>query len=73
MNESIDQQIPAHAREKAAMQSQESSDLERRHSHREVADRGSNEADLHESEKDIPVRDNRAIIKYSSHTYVNIT
>lgn len=34
----------------------ESSDMDRRHSHQEVFESGSNEEGLHESEKDIPVR-----------------
>lgn len=34
----------------------ESSDMDRRHSHQEVFESGSNETGVHESEKDIPVR-----------------
>lgn len=45
---------PVELDEKIA-QHQESSDLDRRHSHQEVVGSDSNEADLHESEKDIPV------------------
>ena len=42
--------------EKAVHHHQESgSDLDRRHSHQEVVASDGNEADLHESEKDIPV------------------
>lgn len=42
--------------EKNGIMPQESSDMDRRHSHQEVADSSSNEAGLTESEKDIPVR-----------------
>lgn len=46
---------PAQIDEKHQIQPQESSELGRGHSHQEVVDKGSNEAQLHESEKDIPV------------------
>lgn len=42
--------------EKHAIQHQESSELDRGHSNQEVVDKGLEEAQLHESEKDIPVR-----------------
>lgn len=45
-----------HVDEKHAIQHQESSELDRGHSHQEVVDKGSEEAQLHESEKDFPVR-----------------
>lgn len=47
MTGSIDVQAPVHGDEKAVMQHQE---------HKTDADGSSNEAGLHESEKDIPVR-----------------
>lgn len=56
MTGTIDESPPAHYDEKHAIQPQESSELERRHSHQEEVDASSNEAGLHESEKDIPVR-----------------
>ncbi|KAJ5699084.1 hypothetical protein N7462_001089 [Penicillium macrosclerotiorum] len=52
---SIDYSSPAQADEKGAIQPQGSSDLEQRHSHQEVADAGSNKAEVHESEKEIPM------------------
>lgn len=45
-----------HAEEKHAIQHQEISELDRGASHQEVADKGTEEAQLYESEKDIPVR-----------------
>jgi hypothetical protein len=51
----IDESPPAHYDEKHAVQPLESNEIETRHSHQEVADASSNEAGLHESEKDIPV------------------
>lgn len=36
---------------------------DQRHGHKEVADSGSNEAGLHESEKDIPVRSSSAAVE----------
>lgn len=41
--------------EKHQIQPQESSELDHGHSHQEVIEKGSDEAQLHESEKDIPV------------------
>lgn len=48
--------MTGHADEKIAVQHQESTELDRGHSHQEVVDKGLEEAQLHESEKDIPVR-----------------
>lgn len=47
---------PPRMDEKNGMMPQESSDIDRRHSHQEVADLSSTEAGLTESEMDIPVR-----------------
>lgn len=41
--------------EKAAPRPRESSELDYRHNHQEMAKMGSQETGLHESEKDIPV------------------
>ena len=49
MTGSIDMQTPVQGDEKAVMQHQE-------HIHKADVDGSSNEAGLHESEKDIPVR-----------------
>ncbi|KAJ6003180.1 hypothetical protein N7451_005727, partial [Penicillium sp. IBT 35674x] len=46
---------PPQVDEKNGIMPQESSDIDRRHSHQEVADLSSNEAGLTESEKDIPM------------------
>jgi hypothetical protein len=51
----INESPPTHYDEKHAVQPLESNEIETRHSHQEVADASSNEAGLHESEKDIPV------------------
>jgi hypothetical protein len=56
MTGSIDVQTPAQGDEKAVMQHQE-------HIHKRDADGSSNEAGLHESEKNIPVRIRQARIK----------
>lgn len=45
--------------EKTTVQPQVSSGLDHPHSHQEVTKMGSEETSLHESEKDIPVRDHR--------------
>lgn len=55
MTGSMENPIQSSVDEKAAIQPQESSDLDQRPSHQEVAKMGSTEAGLHESEKDIPV------------------
>lgn len=47
---------PPRMDEKNVIMPQESSDMDRGHSHQEVVDSSSNEAGLTESEKDIPVR-----------------
>lgn len=56
MTDTMEDQRPVGLDEKAIHHHQESgSDLDRRHSHQEVVASDGNEADLHESEKDIPV------------------
>ena len=55
MTGSMENPIQSSVDEKSAIQPQESSDLDQRPSHQEVAKMGSTEAGLHESEKDIPV------------------
>ncbi|KAJ5595549.1 uncharacterized protein N7459_001757 [Penicillium hispanicum] len=53
MTDPVEGSSPPQIDEKAAFQSRESSELEQRHSHQERVDMRSNEAALHESEKDI--------------------
>lgn len=56
MTDTMEDQRPVGLDEKAIHHHQESgSDLDRRHSHQEVVASDGNEADLHESEKDIPM------------------
>lgn len=65
MTGSIDVQTPAQTEEKGIMQHQENI-------HRRDADGSSNEAGLHESEKDIPVRPSTSFFKASNYTHCDI-
>lgn len=59
----MDGSRPIQVDEKHVIQPQGSSELDQRHSHKEVAETGFNEAGLHESEKDIPVRSSSAPVE----------